>query len=105
MRHHIWSALELQGIDSFDQGAAILRVRMRTSPLMQWDVARAFNLRLKQRMDGDGIDLSLPRLSVMFENNSQVPGPGTAEDAARTINAPGETSRSQEAFQAGEAPQ
>ncbi|WP_244613364.1 mechanosensitive ion channel family protein [Modicisalibacter radicis] len=108
MRHHIWSALELQGIESFDQGAAILRVRMRTSPLMQWDVARAFNLRLKQRMDGDGIDLSLPRLSVTFENppfDGAGPGRGASEDASRTMTAPGETSRSQEGAQEGEAPQ
>lgn len=110
MRHHIWSALELQGIESFDQGAAILRVRMRTSPLMQWDVARAFNLRLKQRMDGDGIELSLPRLSVMFENppfgdSGGGPGRGSSPDAARTMTTPGETSRSQEGIQEGEAPQ
>ncbi|MDW5378291.1 mechanosensitive ion channel family protein [Halomonas sp. HP20-15] len=111
MRHHIWSALELQGVESFDQGAAILRVRMRTSPLMQWDVARAFNLRLKQRMDGEGIDLSLPRLSVMFENppyggageGGAVHGPSAA--AARTMTTPGETSRAQESAQEGEAPQ
>ncbi|MCD6008459.1 mechanosensitive ion channel family protein [Halomonas sp. IOP_31] len=99
MRHHIWSALELQGIESFDQGAAILRVRMRTSPLMQWDVARAFNLRLKQRMDGDGIELSLPRLSVMFENppfGEGGPVRGPSADAARSMSIPGETSRAQE---------
>ena len=68
MRHHIWSALELQGIESFDQGAAIMRVRMRTGPLMQWDVARAFNLRLKQRLDSDGTEMAMPRLSVVLEN-------------------------------------
>ncbi|WP_163649198.1 mechanosensitive ion channel family protein [Modicisalibacter sp. 'Wilcox'] len=76
MRHHIWSPLELQGIESFDQGAAILRVRMRTSPLMQWDVARAFNLRLKQRLDETGQDLSLPRLSVVLENPAASAGSG-----------------------------
>lgn len=76
MRHHIWSPLELQGIESFDQGAAILRVRMRTSPLMQWDVARAFNLRLKQRLDETGQDLSLPRLSVVLENPAAAGGSG-----------------------------
>ena len=104
MRHHIWSTLELQGIESFDQGAAILRVRMRTSPLMQWDVARAFNLRLKQRMDGDGIDLSLPRLSVMFENppfGEGGPVRGASADAARSMTTPGEAFRAQES----EAPQ
>ncbi|SDL21476.1 Small-conductance mechanosensitive channel [Modicisalibacter muralis] len=67
MRHHIWSPLELQGIESFDQGAAIMRVRMRTGPLMQWDVARAFNLRLKQRLDSDGTEVAMPRMSVVLE--------------------------------------
>jgi len=84
MRHHIWSPLELQGIESFDQGAAILRVRMRTSPLMQWDVARAFNLRLKQRLDENGQDLSLPRMSVVLENPAAATGSGgTPADVQR----------------------
>jgi len=67
MRHYIWSPLEMQGIDSFDDGGAILRMRFRTAPEMQWDVARAFNLMLKQRMEIDGVDLGLPRLSVSME--------------------------------------
>nr|WP_052384091.1 mechanosensitive ion channel domain-containing protein [Halomonas xinjiangensis] len=67
MRHHIWSPLELQGIDRFDEGAAVLRIRMRTAPVMQWDVARAFNLRLKQRMEELGVDLALPRMSINME--------------------------------------
>ncbi|MEG3081258.1 mechanosensitive ion channel family protein [Halomonas sp. 5021] len=67
MRHHIWSPLEMQGIDSFDDGGAILRMRFRTAPEMQWDVARAFNLMLKQRMEADGVDLGVPRLSVSME--------------------------------------
>lgn len=70
MRHHIWSSLELQGIDRFDQGAAVLRVRMRTAPVMQWDVARAFNLRLKQRMEAEGLDLALPRMSIHMEGRA-----------------------------------
>src|SRR5690554_4952389 len=55
MRHHIWSPLELQGIDRFEEGAAVLRVRMRTAPVMQWDVGRAFNLRFKQRLEAEGL--------------------------------------------------
>src|SRR5699024_7878960 len=49
MRHHIWSPLEMQGIHAFEDGCAILRMRFRTSPEMQWDVMRAFNLQLKRR--------------------------------------------------------
>ncbi|MDV6319337.1 mechanosensitive ion channel family protein [Chromohalobacter sp. HP20-39] len=67
MRHYIWSPLELQGVESFDAGAAILRMRMRTAPIMQWDVARAFNLRLKRRFDELGVELAMPRMSVSLE--------------------------------------
>ncbi|MCE9663850.1 mechanosensitive ion channel [Halomonas sp. M5N1S17] len=67
MRHHIWSPLEMQGVDRFDEGAAVLRMRFRTAPAMQWDVARAFNLLLKQRMEAKEIDLGMPRLSVTME--------------------------------------
>ena len=67
MRHHIWSPLEMQGIDRFDEGAAVLRMRFRTAPVMQWDVARAFNLLFKRRMETLGIDLGIPRLSVSME--------------------------------------
>ncbi|MDR5899098.1 mechanosensitive ion channel family protein [Halomonas vilamensis] len=71
MRHHIWSPLEMQGIDAFEDGCPILRMRFRTAPEMQWDVARAFNLLLKQRMEAQHIDLGVPRLSVNMEARSE----------------------------------
>ncbi|MCL7929549.1 mechanosensitive ion channel domain-containing protein [Halomonas llamarensis] len=71
MRHHIWSPLEMQGIDAFEDGCPILRMRFRTAPEMQWDVARAFNLLLKQRMEAQKIDLGVPRLSVNMEARAE----------------------------------
>ena len=67
MRHHIWSPIEMQGIQAFEDGCPILRMRFRTAPEMQWDVARAFNLLLRQRMEEQDIDLGIPRLSVSME--------------------------------------
>ncbi|NWN81815.1 MAG: mechanosensitive ion channel family protein [Halomonas sp.] len=67
MRHYIWSPLEMQGIHAFEEGCPILRMRFRTAPEMQWDVARAFNLMLKQRMEAQDVDLGVPRLSVSME--------------------------------------
>ncbi|MGO2131366.1 MAG: mechanosensitive ion channel family protein [Halomonas sp.] len=67
MRHHIWSPLEMQGIHAFEDGCAILRMRFRTSPEMQWDVMRAFNLLLKRRMEEQSVDLGVPRISVGME--------------------------------------
>src|SRR5699024_6068470 len=43
IRFRIWSPLEMQGIHSFEDGCPILRMRFRTAPEYQWDVARAFN--------------------------------------------------------------
>ncbi|GHB08248.1 mechanosensitive ion channel family protein [Modicisalibacter luteus] len=68
MRHYVWSPLEVQGVQAFEQGTALLRIRMRTAPVMQWDVARAFNLRLKQRLDEQGLSLAMPRMNVTMEN-------------------------------------
>ncbi|MFG6666225.1 mechanosensitive ion channel domain-containing protein [Halomonas sp. HNIBRBA4712] len=71
MRHYIWSPLEMQGVQGFEDGCPILRMRFRTAPEMQWDVSRAFNLLLKQRMEAQHIDLGVPRLSLSMEPRSQ----------------------------------
>lgn len=71
MRHHIWSPLEMQGVQGFEDGCPVLRMRFRTAPEMQWDVTRAFNLLLKQRMESQAIDLGVPRLSISMEGRSE----------------------------------
>ncbi|MGY2172526.1 mechanosensitive ion channel domain-containing protein [Pseudomonas gingeri] len=63
-RRNIWSPLEIQGVESFESGSAILRARFKTAPIKQWEVSRAFNLSLKRTMDEAGLDLATPRLSV-----------------------------------------
>lgn len=63
-RRSIWSPLEIQGIESFESGSAILRARFKTAPIKQWEVSRAFNLMLKRHLDEAGLDLATPRLSV-----------------------------------------
>jgi small-conductance mechanosensitive channel len=65
-KRNIWSPLELQGVESFEQGTAILRARFKTAPIKQWEVSRAFNLALKRQLDEAGLDLAMPRLSVQM---------------------------------------
>ncbi|WP_163559325.1 mechanosensitive ion channel domain-containing protein [Halomonas sp. NO4] len=87
MRHYIWSPLEMQGIHAFEDGCPILRMRFRTAPEMQWDVARAFNLLLKQRMEEQAVDLGVPRLSVNMEGWTS---PGlSGDDSAHSRDAQG----------------
>ncbi len=62
----LWSAIELQGVESFDSGQAILRFRFKTAPIRQWEVQRAFNLRLRRRLDQAGLEPSMPRMNVQL---------------------------------------
>ena len=55
-----------RGVESFDNGQAILRFRFKTAPIKQWEVQRAFNLRLRRRLDQAGLELSMPRLNVQL---------------------------------------
>lgn len=75
MARLIRSPLEMQGIHAFEDGCPILRMRMRTAPEYQWDVSRAFNLLLKQRMEERYINLGAPRISLHMEaGNAQKDG-------------------------------
>ena len=85
MGRDIWSPLELQGVESFDSGMAILRFRFKTAPIKQWDVSRAFNLRLKRYLDEAGIELASPRMNVRYEV-----GGSPLEQATRGEQAPTE---------------
>ncbi|MDH4570299.1 mechanosensitive ion channel [Pseudomonas sp. BN414] len=67
----LWSPLELQGVESFDNGQAILRFRFKTAPIKQWEVQRAFNLRLRRRLDQSGLELAMPRLNVQLSRVRQ----------------------------------
>lgn len=83
---NIWAPLEFQGVERFEDGAAVLRVRIRTAPVMQWDIAREFNLRLKRRFEEDGLDVATQRISLRMEGQRDcAPGDGddSGEDSAQ----------------------
>jgi small-conductance mechanosensitive channel len=68
---NIWSPLEIQGVESFDNGLAILRFRFKTAPIKQWEVQRAFNLLLRRRLDAAGMEVSMPRLNVQLSRGNR----------------------------------
>lgn len=81
----IWSPLEVQGIESFDNGQAILRFRFKTAPIKQWEVQRAFNLRLRQKLDQAGMELAMPRLNVQLSRASR-PKPQEPDEQAQPMD-------------------
>jgi small-conductance mechanosensitive channel len=76
----LWSPIEQQGVESFDNGQAILRFRFKTAPLRQWEVQRAFNLRLRRRLDQAGLEPSMPRMNVQLSRARAPKRPTEASD-------------------------
>lgn len=70
LQRDIWSPIEIQGVESFDSGNAVLRARVKTAPLKQFEISRMFNLRLKRYLDEHGLDLGVPRRSIKIFNKS-----------------------------------
>ncbi|MFC0268958.1 mechanosensitive ion channel family protein [Kushneria aurantia] len=84
-RFRIWSPLQMQGVESFTEGAAIVRAQFRTAPVTQWEITREFQLRLKRRMDNEGFELAAPRMSVRLEEYGRSPRGGDDSDGDHAL--------------------
>ena len=57
----IFEPLEVFGIEGFPESAMTIRLRLKTAPLAQWDVARELRKRIKRAFDDAGIAMPLPQ--------------------------------------------
>jgi small conductance mechanosensitive channel len=74
-RRLIMEPLEVSGLDRFADSAVMIKARFKTRPLRQWDVAREFNRRLKNRFDELGIQIPFPHQTVYFGADRQGQAP------------------------------
>jgi small conductance mechanosensitive channel len=58
--------LEIFGVDAFGDNAVVIKGRIKTQPIKQWMVGRAFNHRIKKRFDERGIEIPFPHRTVYF---------------------------------------
>ncbi|MDR5771117.1 MULTISPECIES: mechanosensitive ion channel family protein [unclassified Caballeronia] len=65
-RREMLGPVEVWGLDRFDPNWMVVKGQIKTRPLQQWSVARAFNLRIKRRMDEAGIEIPVPRMHVQM---------------------------------------
>ena len=63
----ILEPLEVLGVDSFGASAVGLKFRLKTLPLMQWEVGRELRRRVKKTFDARGIRIPLPQMEVTLK--------------------------------------
>lgn len=66
--------LEAWGVDAFAESAVILKVRLKTRPIRQWEVGREFRKRVKKALEKSGIFIPYPKRTLTFEEQSPLFG-------------------------------
>ena len=69
-------ASEVLGVEQLADHGMVIRTILRTSPGAQWEVAREFRRRLKNRLDAEDIEISFP------QRTARVRRPGATPDTA-----------------------
>ncbi|XUW87142.1 mechanosensitive ion channel family protein [Burkholderia sp. M6-3] len=79
-RREMLGPIEVWGLDRFDPNWMVVKGQIKTRPLQQWSVARAFNLRLKRKMDEAGIEIPVPQMRLFTSSKDSEGQPLRDED-------------------------
>ena len=71
VKDYVLAPLEIFRLYSFDDSAVIIKARIRTSPIKQWEVGREFNKYIKAKFDEKGIEIPFPQRTVYLVNENQ----------------------------------
>lgn len=69
--HHIIEDIEIFGVDAFGDSAVIIKARLKTTPIKQWEVGREYRRRLKRAFEEAGIEIPFPHRSLYFGEASK----------------------------------
>lgn len=58
------SPIEIVGVDNFADSSVVVRIRIKTKPLEQWNVGREYRRRVKKAFDEQGIEIPFPHRSL-----------------------------------------
>jgi small-conductance mechanosensitive channel len=81
--------VEVFGVDKFADSAVVIKGRIRTKPISQWEVGREFNRRIKKAFDAEGIEIPFPHRSLYFGEASR-PFLAQLMNGARPAAVPGD---------------
>jgi moderate conductance mechanosensitive channel len=57
------------GVENFGESAVVLRARIKTKPLEQWNIGREYRRRLKKAFDAQGIEIPFPHQTIQMEKS------------------------------------
>ncbi|NYZ16416.1 mechanosensitive ion channel [Azospirillum sp. RWY-5-1] len=77
----ILAPLEVFGVDALRETGVLIKARIKTKPIQQWNVGRAFNGMMKKRFDQEGIEIPYPHRTLHVAN-SALPLPTTGGQPA-----------------------
>jgi small conductance mechanosensitive channel len=58
--------LEMLGVDDFADSAVVIKFRIKTLPIKQWEVMREFRRRIKNKFDEVGIEIPFPHRTMYW---------------------------------------
>jgi small conductance mechanosensitive channel len=61
---HILDQLEILGVDALGDSQVVIKIRIKTVPLKQWEVGRELRRRIKKAFDTQGIEIPFPQRTV-----------------------------------------
>lgn len=64
--YQIMEPIEIQGVSQFTDSSVIISARIKTLPLKQWSVRRAYNRLIKKKFDAEGVEMPFPATTVYF---------------------------------------
>lgn len=62
----ILEPMEIMGLDNFSDSALIIKGRIKTKPIQQWNVGREYRKRLKEAFDQHGIEIPFPHRTLYW---------------------------------------
>ncbi len=63
--------LEVFGVDKFGDSAVVIKGRLKTTPIKQWEVGREYQRRLKHAFDREEIEIPFPHRTLYFGEASK----------------------------------
>ncbi len=69
----ILEPVEILGVDSFEDSAYILKLRVKTKPMSQWSVGREFNKLIKNKFEEKDIKMSSTSNTLYIAKNDALP--------------------------------